>query len=199
MKELLLATSNKNKIEEIKEILKGSPFSFTSLIDYPELILPEETGTTFEENALLKARVANQLTGSFSLADDSGLVVLALDGRPGIFSARYAGLSSSDAENRAKLLSEMRGIDRQERRAYFYSAIALIGDGVEEVVSGSVYGIITEEEKGHFGFGYDALFIPDGYDKTFAELGALVKHEISHRAIALRKMKAVIENRFGHL
>jgi XTP/dITP diphosphohydrolase len=163
-----------------------------------EIIVPnsdfdvEETGMTFEENAILKARAySEKFPEVFVLADDSGLVVDALDGRPGVYSKRYG---DTDEHRNAKLLSELKDVSNSERTARFVSVIALIGQGVEEVFEGVVEGAIGFEARGEDGFGYDPVFIPEGYKKTFAELGTEVKNTLSHRARALEKVKKFLEN-----
>lgn len=190
MHNLLLATRNAHKTAEFAEIL-GSEFAVTdlrSVADFPEV---EETGATFAENAALKALAASRRTGGFVVADDSGLEVDALGGAPGIYSARYAGAHARDADNVEKLLSELAKLDAEaERQARFVCALALARDG--ELLAGfegAVEGRITTSPQGSGGFGYDPVFVPDGYEQTFAQLGADVKNRISHRARAISRLR----------
>lgn len=182
MKEILIATHNQHKKEEIQQIL-GDEFVVKSLSDYAlndEII---EDGETFHENAYIKAKYCFDKTGIASVGDDSGLVVEALNGRPGIFSARYAGNHDFEA-NIKKVLQEMQGQDN--RRAYFVSFLCFIdARGKAQYFEGRVYGTILEENKGHRGFGYDPIFVPDGYKVTFAEMMPEEKNRISHRKKAI--------------
>jgi XTP/dITP diphosphohydrolase len=184
--ELIIATHNPGKVEEFKKILplNWKVKSLRELKDEEEIA---ETGTTFEENALLKAKHVYQKYHQPCIADDSGLVVDALGGAPGIFSARYAGIEKSSEKNNQKLLEELEKI--VNRRAQFVCAIAYVDGQEEKLFSGVCQGHITTAERGDGGFGYDPLFIPLGYDHTFAELDRSVKNKISHRAVALEKLK----------
>ena len=186
MKTLLLATHNKHKVEEIRQIFAPANVALVTTADVPGLPKDvEEDADTFEGNALKKARVLCEASGLWTLADDSGLEVTALGGAPGVHSARYAGPACLTADNNAKLLREMQG--KTDRRARFRCLIALCApDGRHWTVEGSCPGRIIEAGRGTTGFGYDPLFVPDGYDKTFAELGAETKNAISHRGNALR-------------
>lgn len=186
MKKLVFATNNAHKLEEIRHILSGKVevLSLRDIECYDEI---EETGTTLEENALIKARYIYQKYGLDCFADDTGLLVEALDGRPGVYSARYAGVGCTPADNRALMLQELEGVP-SPRIACFTTVIALIEGGQERLFSGSVQGEITTEERGAEGFGYDPVFCPVGYQKTFAELGSEVKNLISHRARAVSKL-----------
>lgn len=180
-KELLVATHNEHKKEEIQQIL-GQYFDVKSLRDYELNDEIVEDGTTFHANALIKARYCFEKTGIPSLGDDSGLVVEALDGRPGIHSARYA--SDHDfPKNIAKVLEEMEG--KTNRRAYFVTVLCYYSEQGAEYFEGRVYGHLLEENKGHQGFGYDPIFVPEGYEKTFAEMLPEEKNAISHRKNAL--------------
>jgi len=185
MKKLLIATKNKHKLEEFQSIL-GSQYSILSLFDFPEINDIEETGATFEENAIIKARTLYEMTGESTISDDSGLVVNALHGAPGVYSARYSGQNATDASNRTLLLQNMNGID--DRSAYFECCIALIGEDRTNVFAGQFTGTIGVEERGSNGFGYDPIFIPDGHQRTLAEFLPSEKNEISHRAIASKKL-----------
>ena len=188
----IVATNNKYKLQEIREILSDIGWGVFSLNDLGIHIDIEETGTTFEENALIKAREICKITGEISIADDSGLEVMALKGEPGVYSARYAGIDGEDKDsaNNKKLLKNMENIPMDKRQSRFCSAIAIVfPDGREIITKGYINGKIGFEEKGNNGFGYDPLFVIDGLDKTMAELIFEEKNKISHRANALKKMK----------
>lgn len=190
--ELILATTNSHKLAEIRKMMPDG-FKISSLTDVNfdgDII---EDGTSFEENAMIKARAVHRFTGRNCFADDSGLVVDALNGEPGIYSARYAGPDASDGDNLNKVLSNMHGIS--DRKARFIAAIALIINGEEYLFRGAVEGRLAEKAAGSNGFGYDPAFIPDGYDQTFGQLPATVKQELSHRARAVEKMKHFLLNR----
>ncbi len=188
MLQLLAATSNKHKIAEFQEMLCKNGLAVTiispeTINGFPELA---ENGTTFEENACQKAIAASKYADMSAFADDSGLEVVALNGAPGVFSARYAGENATDADRIAKLLKEMEG--KTDRTARFVCVIALAYRGdVVATFRGEVTGEIADAPRGTEGFGYDPVFIPDGYDRTFAELGAEIKDRISHRANAFAK------------
>src|SRR5262249_52762046 len=161
-------------------------FDLYSLLDFPHYVQPEETGNTFEENATLKALHAAQTLQKWTIADDSGLVVPALKGAPGVYSARFAGKGATDKENRVKLLQAMSNLEGLGRSAYFECWIVLASpQGIQKTVSGTCEGIITTEERGGYGFGYDSLFLKHDYNQTFAELGEERKNLVSHRAKAL--------------
>lgn len=181
MKELLVATHNQHKKEEIQQILKGQ-YAVRSLTDFDLHEEIVEDGATFHENACIKAKYCFEKTGKASVGDDSGLVVEALDGRPGIFSARYAG-DHDFAKNIEKVLEEMEGIEN--RRAYFVTVMCLADQTGERYVEGRVYGNLSTDTKGVQGFGYDPIFVPDGHQITFAEMPAAEKNKISHRKHAL--------------
>lgn len=185
---LLLATNNPGKIGEYQTLLEGLPLTMTTPAQEGLEGEPEETGATFEENALLKARYYARASGVLSLADDSGLEVDALNGEPGIHSARYAGDGATDAERIRFLLAKLKGIPWQERTARFHCVIALVWPGgAEETFDGSREGYIIVEPKGRNGFGYDPVFYVPELGKTFAELEPEVKNRWSHRAEAARK------------
>jgi XTP/dITP diphosphohydrolase len=184
--QIILASNNQHKIDELSAILSsfGLPISLISQKTWfkgnpPEI---EETGSTLEENALLKAKALFEMTSLPVIADDTGLEVYALDNAPGVFSARYAGDHGNDVANRRKLLHEMNGIS--ERSARFRTVLHFLNDETSMSVDGVCEGQITTIEKGDNGFGYDALFIPDGSSMTFAEMDAMTKHSMSHRARA---------------
>lgn len=193
--ELLLATNNLHKVREFREML--DPFDnldVLSLKDFPDYVAPEETGTTFEENALIKANHACQELNKCVIADDSGLVVPALGNEPGVYSARYAGEDCSDADNRTKLIKALRGKEGAERMAYFECCIVMVQpDKPAKTVSGICEGEIIEKERGGNGFGYDSLFLKDGYTKTFGELTEPTKNRISHRRKAFDKFLLLLE------
>jgi XTP/dITP diphosphohydrolase len=185
--QLLLGTRNPGKLIEIESILRDSGCSFSSLQEFPQVETAAEDSDTYVENAIAKARFYAAATGMLALADDSGLEVKALDGAPGVFSARYAGTGASDADRRELLLSELTKIGDPDRRARFVCVVAIAkADGqVLNVAEGICEGTITFAPRGQGGFGYDPLFVPDGYNQTFAELSDEIKNRISHRARAL--------------
>lgn len=195
---IAFATNNKHKLEEVRNIL-GPEYDIVSLSDIGCHADIPETGTTLEENAMIKAQYVYQNYGVSVFADDTGLEVEALGGEPGVFSARYAGEKGHDSEaNMRKLLLNMEG--KENRRARFRTVIAFIldnGDGTQErgSMDGIVDGKITLQKKGASGFGYDPVFLPDGYDETFAEMPAEVKNTISHRARAVEKFARFLAER----
>ena len=193
MIELVLATRNEGKVREFREIMKDLPVKILSLRDFPDFPEINEDGSTFEENALKKARALAIFTKDVAIADDSGLVVDALNGSPGVFSARYSGEGATDLKNNLKLLNDLKGVHLKDRGAAFKCAIAVVApDGLEEVVTGECRGTIGFEMRGNEGFGYDPLFIPDGSDKPFAELGMEIKNLISHRFRAITAVNPVL-------
>lgn len=194
--QLAIATENSHKLREFRSILKGVPaLDLLSLRDFPDYVPPEETGKTFKENAILKAEHAAKALNLWVLADDSGLVVPALQGAPGIRSARFAGDKATDADNRKKLLEEMAHLEGEARHAFFVCNLALASpDGVQKVTEGVCEGSLLTEQKGGGGFGYDPLFVKHGYSKTFAELDEATKNRISHRRKALDKMVVFLES-----
>jgi XTP/dITP diphosphohydrolase len=196
MNTILLATRNKNKIKEISEILLDLNLEIKSLLDYPEMPEVVENGSTFEENALKKAREVYLYMRLPVLSDDSGLEVFALGMQPGIYSARYAGFPTDYKKNNLKLISEINLISEDKRQARFRCVVAFKGTIVEETREGICYGKIIQEPRGTGGFGYDPLFVPEGYNRTFAELLAEEKNRISHRAKALLGVKATISKYF---
>ncbi len=196
---LVIASSNVHKIREIKEILKEIlPLELLSLRDFSRYKSAEETGSSFQENATEKALHAAKSLRHWALADDSGLVIPALCGEPGIYSARYAGKDASDADNRNKLLFKMQTLMDAERDGYFECCLALVSpDGSSKKIScATVEGTILHQEKGSSGFGYDSLFVKHGYHKTFAELESHIKNKISHRRKALDKLLPSLEELF---
>ncbi|MEP6788095.1 MAG: RdgB/HAM1 family non-canonical purine NTP pyrophosphatase [Acidobacteriota bacterium] len=183
-RKLLIATHNRGKVAELTRMLSGIACDLLSLSDVPDVKEVAETGTTFAENAAIKASGYASQSRHLSLADDSGLEVEALDGRPGIYSARYGGEGTSFAEKMASLLSELSETGGQNRRARFVCAMALASDTSEILFrsEGICEGTIAPDPRGSGGFGYDPLFIPDGFNKTFGELDEAIKQKISHRA-----------------
>lgn len=194
--EIVIATSNVHKIREFRDMLK--PFlhiDLLSLHQFPHYVTPEETGQTFQENAIIKAEHAAKLLNKWVLADDSGLVVPALGGEPGVYSRRYAGADATDAENRKKLLYAMQNLDHFKRSAYFECVLALASpEGLKKCVKGICEGYILSEERGRNGFGYDSLFVKNDYEKTFAEIEETTKNRISHRRKAFERLVAFLEN-----
>ena len=191
---LVLASNNKNKIREIKTILDGFFEEIVTLKDLGLDVDVEETGTTFEENALIKAREICRLTGLPAIADDSGLCVDALNGAPGVYSARYAGENHVDAENNALLLKNMQNV--ADRKAHFCTVIALVyPDGSYRVAEGKTYGEILEKQEGTSGFGYDPLFFSYDLNKSFGLATPEEKNAVSHRGRALRRMEEIL---LGH-
>ena len=187
---VLVSTRNAHKLVEIRQIL-GPSFELLDLSSIPALGEVEETGTTFEENAALKALAASAHFDGWVLADDSGLEVDALSGAPGVYSARFSGEGATDVTNRALLLEKLAGVPSNQRSARFRCVIALARGGeVLAHFSGAVEGAIIQSEKGEGGFGYDPLFVPEGFGETFAELGAETKNRLSHRGRALAGLKS---------
>lgn len=183
--QLLFATHNQNKLKEVKSLVPGN-IHVLSLDDISYKNDIEETESTIEGNALLKARTIYEHTGIPCFADDSGLLVDALDGSPGVYSARYAGDQKSDADNMQKLLHNLKNVTN--RAARFKTVMALVMDGEEHLFEGHIQGNITLEKMGNHGFGYDPVFIPDGYNQTFAQMSSETKNSMSHRGIALKKL-----------
>lgn len=182
---IVFATANLNKVREVEDILRYS-FKIHTPSEYGITEDIPETGDTLEENALLKARYVHKKTGMNCFADDTGLEVEALNGEPGVRSARYAGEGKDFRENMELLLSEMR--EKKDRNARFRSVIALIFNEKEYLFEGVINGSLTEIPAGEHGFGYDPIFIPEGYDITFAQMPESEKNKISHRAIAIKKL-----------
>ncbi|MEW6605835.1 MAG: RdgB/HAM1 family non-canonical purine NTP pyrophosphatase [bacterium] len=191
--EIVIASKNQGKIAEIKKILEDLEIKILSLSDFftlPDII---EDGNTFEENAVKKARCIFELTGKITLSDDSGLEVDYLGGAPGLKSARFGGEKLSDAERNQLLLELLKGVPISQRRARFKCVVAIsISKEKIMTVSGECEGGISLVSKGNYGFGYDPIFIPDGFNKTFGELGSEIKNKISHRFIAFLKAKEIL-------
>ena len=192
---LLLGTNNQGKVVELAEILRGLPWDIRSLADFPPVPEPVEEGDTFEANAVAKAAYFSKRFNVWCAADDSGLVVDALDGAPGVLSARYAGPDATDSDNSAKLLAALEGTPESERAARFVCCAAVVNpDGDVHVEFGTVEGRIAFECRGRSGFGYDPLFIAEGFDETFGEVDPARKLAVSHRGRAFRKLRAYLES-----
>ncbi|MDT7688456.1 MAG: XTP/dITP diphosphohydrolase [Acidobacteriota bacterium] len=199
--ELLIATGNAGKVRELSQLLAGLPVRLRLLSEFGDVQEPEETGTTFAENATLKALHYSAHSHVLTLSDDSGLAVDALGGAPGVYSARYAGPQATYAERMARLLDELASVQDEERRARFVCVIAVADPsiGVVETFEGTCEGRIAHAPRGMGGFGYDPIFIPEGHAKTFGELPDEVKHSISHRARALDLAVRHLRSRFTTL
>lgn len=194
IRELVLATRNRNKVKEIREILKGLNLNILTVDDFPGCPEVVEDGATFEENAVKKARAVSGFTGKAALSDDSGLEVDALNGEPGIYSARYAGEGCSYDDNNNKLLGMMKDIPVEQSQARFVCVAVLFRpDGGVMTARGVCEGVLGKEKRGSNGFGYDPIFIVPEYGKTFAELDSELKNRISHRAKAFNKIKESIK------
>jgi XTP/dITP diphosphohydrolase len=195
MRALLLATTNRHKLDEYRAIFSTLPFILLSLADIQPGMDVEETGTTFLENAELKARAYAQATGMLSLADDSGLEIDALGGAPGVYSARFAGVDTPYAERFRLLLEQLQGIPPQQRTARFRCVISVAEpSGYCRSVEGMVEGVVADTPRGEQGFGYDPIFLIPESGKTFAELPSEQKNRISHRGRAARKARELLEN-----
>src|SRR5687768_3432671 len=188
---LLLGTYNTGKLREIQTILVDIPWRIRSLREFEDIGVATESGDTYAANAIAKAQFYARATGLCALADDSGLEVEALGGAPGVFSARYAGAGASDADRRKLLLSELADVPSEKRKARFVCVVAIAApDGsMLNTSEGVCNGMIAFEPRGEGGFGYDPLFVPDGFEQTFAELADSIKNRISHRARALIGMR----------
>ncbi len=191
---IVLATRNRHKVEEIKEIIKihidgelYSKLEILSTSDFSGIPEIEEDGNTYEENALKKARGVYKFTGLPTIADDSGIEVDFLNGEPGVFSARYAGKGATDEQNNTKLLKLLENVPIEKRTARFRCVIAYVDGEVEKIFNGVVEGKVIFQPRGSGGFGYDPLFLPDGFDLTYAEMPKELKNRISHRAKAVKK------------
>lgn len=192
--ELLIATKNLGKVRELERLLSDFPITLRSLNEFEGIIEPEETGKTFAENAILKAKYYAEKTGISALADDSGLEVDALNGAPGVFSARYAGENATDEQRNIKLLSELENVSKEKRQARFVCAMAISDKNsiIEFIAEGVSFGELAFYPKGANGFGYDPIFIPQGFLTTFGEISAETKHKISHRGRAMEKIIAFL-------
>lgn len=195
MEEVIIATKNPGKAKEFEMMFSRRGFVVRTLLDYPEIPEIEETGSTFEENAILKAETVACRLNKMVISDDSGLIVDALDGRPGIYSARYAGAEKSDRANTDKVLQELADVPADKRTARFYCALAVAVPGQNtKTVSGVCEGRILTERRGTNGFGYDPIFYLEDKGLTMAELPSEKKNKISHRAAALRKLETILDS-----
>ncbi|MGM9924549.1 MAG: XTP/dITP diphosphatase [Bacillus sp. (in: firmicutes)] len=191
MKKLIIATKNQGKAKEFIALFSPLGYEVLTLLDFKDAMDVEETGTTFEENAILKAEALCKQYNTMVIADDSGLIIDALDGRPGVYSARYAGLEKSDEANIDKVLGELENVPEEHRTARFYCALAISAPNKETVtVAGTVEGFITTARQGENGFGYDPIFYVPSLERTMAELRPEEKNAISHRANALKNLQA---------
>jgi len=199
--DIVLATKNSNKVKEIKRILSvmDTASRIFTLDEFPAFADIVEDGKTFEENALKKATIIAKATRMTAIADDSGLEVDALNGAPGIYSARYAGEDADDVANNQKLLEEMKNVPDDKRTARFVCCIALASGEEVKTFTGYAEGKIGIEPRGETGFGYDPLFYPKGSEKTFAEIGGDEKNSISHRAMALRELQKYLLEKRGYI
>lgn len=199
--DIVLATKNRKKVEEIKKIfgVMGTVSRIYTLDDFPDYGEVVEDGDTFEANAVKKALYVSKCTGMTALADDSGLEVEALNGEPGVFSARYAGESADDRANLEKLLKEMAAVPSGKREARFVCCIAMASQGEVETFTGYVEGTIGTESRGMNGFGYDPVFFPKGHDRTFAEMNDNEKNVLSHRGEALGKLQKHMLEKRGYI
>lgn len=194
MESVLIATKNRGKAKEFENLFYTKGLAVKTLLDYPELEDVEETGSTFEENAILKAETIAKSLGVRVIADDSGLEIDALEGRPGVYSARYAGLEKNDENNIDKVLDELQGVPDSDRTARFCCALAMAEPGKETVtVFGTCEGRILGERRGTNGFGYDPIFFVETKGKSMAELASDEKNQISHRANAIRKLDELLK------
>ncbi|MFO7811112.1 MAG: RdgB/HAM1 family non-canonical purine NTP pyrophosphatase [Candidatus Delongbacteria bacterium] len=191
---ILLATHNKNKITEIKKALENTGHDILTLNDITEMPEVIEDGETLEDNSLKKAKEIFEYSGITTMADDTGLEVEILDGEPGVYSARWAGENSTYEENNRKMLKRLEGVPFEKRKAVFRCVITLYGNNIHEVSVGELRGRITNEPKGEKGFGYDPIFVPEGFDRTLAEMPLKSKDLISHRGKAVKRMTGIISN-----
>ena len=195
LNELLIATGNPGKVKEIQASLSELSLQLRVLSDYPDLLPPAETGANYVENAIIKAEAYANLTGLCALADDSGLEVIALGGAPGLTSARFGGPALSDGERCQLLLHKLSQASDEDRRACFVCVMAIADPklGVINITEGKCVGTIAHTESGSSGFGFDPIFVPHGYQLTFAELPVETKNRISHRAVALLRIREILQ------
>ncbi len=194
MRELIVATANRKKLGEIREIMKDLGYAISSLADLGKVPKIVENGRTFKENAAKKALTIARFTGKLTMGEDSGLCVNALDGKPGVYSARFSGKDKNDDKNNRKVLALLDGVPMKKRRAHYCCAVALAdSDGLVGVAEGKCFGHISREPAGTGGFGYDPIFIVPGYRKTFGQLGPAIKHRLSHRSKALAKAHKLLQ------
>ncbi|MGM0904786.1 MAG: XTP/dITP diphosphatase [Bacillota bacterium] len=198
MEEVIIATKNSGKAKEFERIFQAKGIQVKTLLDFPEIEDVEETGTTFEENAKIKSETIANLLGKMVIADDSGLEIDALDGRPGVYSARYAGQQKNDEDNIDKVLTELKGVPKNERTARFRCVLAVSQPGIKTVTfAGACEGLILTERRGTNGFGYDPIFFVEAKQKAMAELNPEEKNKISHRAMAIKKLEENFTLNFG--
>lgn len=196
MNTVIIATKSIGKAKEFEKLFLPLGMTVKTLLDYPELEDVEETGTTFEENAVLKAETIAKILGVMVIGDDSGLEVDALEGRPGVYSARYAGIEKNDEANIDKVLAELQDVPESERTARFCCALAMAEPGKETLtVFGTCEGHILRERRGTNGFGYDPVFYVDAEGKSMAELSSEEKNKISHRANAIKQLEKSLQKR----
>ncbi len=192
--QLVIGTQNRDKGREIFARLRHLPLELRGMWEWPDSDPVEETGLTLEENAMLKAEAASNVTGLWAVADDTGLEVSALGGAPGVYSARYSGENATYASNRKKLLNELEGVSNGDRGAQFRTVIVLVRPGFPpETMAGVVLGSITTSEQGQLGFGYDSIFYVPSEAKTFAQMTVDEKNKVSHRGLALNQLAARLE------
>ncbi len=190
---LVVATRNRHKLKEIQALFGNLPVQLIDLADFPDLGPVEENGSTLQENALLKARAAQRALGLPAIADDTGLEVDALDGAPGIRSARFSGPRATYSRNVDLLLEKLAGVPEGQRTGRFRTCAVYVDDRQELIAEGAMAGRITFEPRGDNGFGYDPVFLPDGQEQTFAEMPAELKDRISHRARAFGALRDALE------
>jgi XTP/dITP diphosphohydrolase len=194
---IVIATHNKNKFSEMEFILKPLGMKIKSLYDFPEIGDIPETGDTLEENALIKAKTVFELTGISTLSDDTGLEVDALNGKPGVYSARWAGENCSYSDNVNKLINKIQTLPESKRNAQFRTVMAFVNKNTEHTEEGVIKGLILDSAKGVGGFGYDPVFYIPSKGKTFAEMSLDEKGKISHRGIALNNMLTYLKTNFA--
>ncbi|MEG8947595.1 RdgB/HAM1 family non-canonical purine NTP pyrophosphatase [Rosettibacter firmus] len=192
---IIFASQNTGKVREVKSIFENSNFEIISLYDLGNNIEIDETGSTFSENAVIKAKTIYDYYKEPVIADDSGLIVEQLDGRPGVYSARYAGEKCTFEDNNIKVINELKEFPEPHKAKFVCTAVFYDGKNIIETV-GELKGKIIKEQRGNNGFGYDPIFVPDGYDKTIAELSLEEKNKISHRAEAFNKLLAKLKRYF---
>jgi XTP/dITP diphosphohydrolase len=194
MKTIVIASANEGKIKEIKNFLHGLDIELLTLSDFPDMPAIVEDGKTFEENALKKAKIVFEHSKLTTIADDSGLEVKYIGGEPGVSSARFAGDKATDQQNNEKLLGLLKNVPMDERKARFKCVLILYNSLYNNLVfEGKCDGYIIDEPKGDLGFGYDPLFVPEGFNKTFGELDLVTKNKISHRGKALNSLRSYLE------
>lgn len=197
MREIIIATKNAGKVKDFETLFSPKGFKVKSLLDFPEIEDVEETGVTFAENATLKAEAISSVLNKPVIADDSGLAIDALNGEPGVYSARYAGENKDDNANIEKVLQKLNDVPFEKRTARFHCALAIAVPGKRtEIVEGTYEGHILEEKRGENGFGYDPIFFVEKWRCSMAELTKEQKNQISHRANALKRLAPLIDAQF---